>query len=357
MSRGTIALILGLFVLSALVILVVSVVVLFTGTLRESTDTAGIDLPEMLWMSLLRTLDPGTMGGDSGSVMFVLSMLTVTLGGIFIVATLIGVISTGIGSKLDELRKGRSIVLEDNHTVVLGWSPQIFDVISEIVLANANKRNQRIVVLADRDKVEMETEIRQRLPNTLTTRIVCRSGSPTASTTWQSPASRSPARSSSCRPRATIRTRTHQDLAGQLEPPGRSEAPYRVVAEYSRRAQVDVARLASAGQAQLVLGGELIGRIAAPDVPSTRPLDRLHEEADSRATRSNSSRTSPWSGKHSATRGTEFDLEPDRIVRRQQPRPTANGARHCDGNRPSSIAVARHDQGETCPNRAPRGPA
>ena len=121
-------------------------------------------------MSLLRTLDPGTMGNDTGSVMFVLSMLTVTLGGIFIVATLIGVITTGIGAKLDELRKGRSSVLEDDHTVILGWSAQIFDVISEIVLANANKRHQRIVVLADRDKVEMEDEIRDDVPNTRTTR-------------------------------------------------------------------------------------------------------------------------------------------------------------------------------------------
>ena len=50
--------------------------------------------------------------------------------------------------------------------------------ISEIVLANANKRNQRIVILSARDKVEMETNIRQRLPDTNTTWIVCRSGNP-----------------------------------------------------------------------------------------------------------------------------------------------------------------------------------
>ena len=264
MSRGTIALIGGLFVLSALVIVVISLVVLVTGTIHESTSTENIDLPEMLWMSLLRTLDPGTMGGDTGSVMFVLSMLTVTLGGIFIVATLIGVISTGIGSKLDELRKGRSIVLEDNHTVILGWSPQIFDVISEIVLANANKRNQRIVVLADRDKVEMETEIHQRLPNTLTTRIVCRSGSPidlddlaiasiqtSRSIIVMSPEGDDPDTD-------VIKTL----LAISNHPDGREE-PYRVVTEIRDERNVDVARLASGGEAQLVLGGELIGRIAA----------------------------------------------------------------------------------------------
>ena len=82
-------------------------------------------------MSILRTLDPGTMGGDPGTFGCLLAMLAVTLGGIFVVATLIGVISTGITGKIEDLRKGRSIVLEDNHTVILGWSPQIFDIISE----------------------------------------------------------------------------------------------------------------------------------------------------------------------------------------------------------------------------------
>jgi voltage-gated potassium channel Kch len=264
MSRGTIALIGGLFVLSLLVIVVISIVVLVSGTLRESASTEGIDLPEMLWRSLLRTLDPGTMGGDTGSVPFVLAMLTVTLGGIFIVATLIGVISTGIQGKIEELRQGRSIVLEDNHTVILGWSPQVFDIIGEIVIANANKRNQRIVVLADKDKVEMETEIRQRLPNTRTTRIVCRSGSPidlddlalaslqtSRAIIVMSPVTEDPD------------TDVIKTLLAITNDPARRAEPYQIVTEIRDEKNIEVARLASQGEAQLVLGGELIGRIAA----------------------------------------------------------------------------------------------
>lgn len=264
MARGTVALILGLFVLSLLVIIVVSVVVLVSGTLQQSADTQGIDTAELLWRSLLRTLDPGTMGSDTGSIPFVLAMLTVTLGGIFIISTLIGVISSGIEGKLGDLRKGRSIVLEENHTVILGWSPQVFDIIGEIVLANANKRNQRIVVLADKDKVEMETEIRQRLPQTLTTRIVCRSGSPidlgdlalaslqtSRSIIVLSPRGEDPD------------TDVIKTLLAITNDPARRPEPYQVVTEIRDPRNVEVARLASRGEAQLVLGGELIGRIAA----------------------------------------------------------------------------------------------
>jgi voltage-gated potassium channel Kch len=265
MSRGTVALILGLFGLTLLVIVAVAAFIVFSGTVRDDPSTQNIDFPEALWMSLLRTLDPGTMGSDTGSVAFVLSMFAVTLGGIFIVAILIGIISNGIEGKLAELRKGRSRVLEEGHTVILGWSAQIFDIIGEIVTANENKRRQRIVVLAERDKVEMEDDIKARVPDTKTTRIVCRTGSPIEVSDL--------AIASVTSARAII------VLAPEIEDPDAEvvktllavtsdamlpdTAGHSIVAELRDTRNVAVARLASRDRAQLVLGGELIGRIAA----------------------------------------------------------------------------------------------
>jgi voltage-gated potassium channel Kch len=117
------------------------------------------------------------MGGDAGWG-FRLVMLFVTVGGIFVVSTLIGVLTTGVEGKLDELRKGRSRVLETGHTLILGWSPQIFTILSELMVANENQKNARIVILADKDKVEMEDEVRERIEIKGGTRIICRSGSP-----------------------------------------------------------------------------------------------------------------------------------------------------------------------------------
>src|SRR3954454_4357113 len=177
MSRGTGALILGLFAITALAVVIIAVVVELTGSLNDSA-TQGIDFLDLVWLTMLRTLDPGTMGSDAGTVVFVFGMFSATVGGIVLGATLIGIINAGLATKLDELRKGHSQVIERDHIVILGWSPQIFPVISELVLANASRRNQRIVVLADEDMIEMHDAIRQRVPDTKTTRIVCRSGSP-----------------------------------------------------------------------------------------------------------------------------------------------------------------------------------
>ena len=85
MSKGTSGLIIWLGVLSVILILVFSVAVLVTNT---APDEKGF--VKMIWMSLMRTLDPGTMEGDEGSVFFLLVMLCVTLGGIFMKSTLIG---------------------------------------------------------------------------------------------------------------------------------------------------------------------------------------------------------------------------------------------------------------------------
>ena len=72
----------------------------------------------------MRTLDAGTMGGDTGPG-FRIVMLLVTIGGIFIVSTLIGILSNGLEERIENLRKGRSLVLENEHTLILGFTPHV----------------------------------------------------------------------------------------------------------------------------------------------------------------------------------------------------------------------------------------
>ncbi|ARF59849.1 potassium transporter TrkA [Streptomyces gilvosporeus] len=175
MDRGTPALIgwLGLTSVALIAVVTVLVVVFTNSDTEKNGGWLGV-----AWMSLLRTLDPGTMGGDTGGPVFLGLMLAVTLGGIFIVSALIGVLTTGLEARIQELRKGKSRLIERGHTIVLGWSEQVFTVIAELVEANQSERRSCVVILADRDKVEMEDAIRRRIPDTGRTRVICRSGSP-----------------------------------------------------------------------------------------------------------------------------------------------------------------------------------
>ena len=126
MARGIGAVVVLLAILTLLLVIVIGVFVLVFGVRLPG------EFPEVLWGSLMRTLDPGTMGGDEGWRFRVL-MLIVTIGGLIIVASLIGIVSGAFDSKVEELRKGRSRVLENDHTLILGWSPKVFPIISELV--------------------------------------------------------------------------------------------------------------------------------------------------------------------------------------------------------------------------------
>ncbi|HWL65729.1 MAG TPA: potassium transporter TrkA, partial [Actinomycetota bacterium] len=174
LAKGTVSLVVWLALATLLLIGVAALILVVTG-IRYSPESQGF--MEALWVSLVRTLDPGVVGADAGWAFRAVGLL-VTVGGIFIVSTLIGLLAAGINTKLDELRKGRSLVLEKGHTLILGWSPKIMTIITELMIANENQAHSSIVVLAAEDKVFMEDEIRTRVRFNGKTKVVCRTGNP-----------------------------------------------------------------------------------------------------------------------------------------------------------------------------------
>ncbi|WP_243058017.1 NAD-binding protein [Nocardioides sp. SR21] len=176
MSRGTPALIAWLSVVTLLLIMLFTVIVQVFN-LRDDSEDVGFF--REIFQNLFHALDPGTVAGDGfTSWQFLITMLVLTIAGLFIVSALIGVIAAGIDTKLADLRRGRSIVLEQDHTVILGWSDSIFTIVRELTIANESRRKPVIVILADRDKVDMEDELRAKVDDFRGTRVICRNGSP-----------------------------------------------------------------------------------------------------------------------------------------------------------------------------------
>ncbi|MBK8397181.1 MAG: NAD-binding protein [Leptospiraceae bacterium] len=175
LSKGTIAII-GWLALVSILIVIIAGFTITIGKISQNPDEK-LEFYEAAWQSLMHALDAGAVGADQGwSFRFI--MLLVTIGGIFILSSLIGVLTSGLDAKLDEMRKGRSRVLEENHTLILGWSGKIYPIISEIIIANSSLKRASIVILAEKDKVEMEDELNSKIPDRKTTRIICRTGSP-----------------------------------------------------------------------------------------------------------------------------------------------------------------------------------
>jgi voltage-gated potassium channel Kch len=263
MARGTPALIGMLFLLSLTVIVLAAVIISGFGFHQaDSNDT--LSFGEALWESLMRTLDSGTMGGDTGTA-FRLVMFFVTIGGIFVVSTLIGVLSNGIEAQMEHLRKGRSRVLETNHTLILGWSAQTFTILNELMTANENQRNARIVVLADKDKVEMEDEIRERVEVKGKTRIICRNGNPIDPNDLEITSPHA-AKSIIVLPpeNSDPDTDVIKTVLAITNDPDRRPEPYHIVTQIRDPKNMDVLKLVGANDRVLaVLTGDLIARVVA----------------------------------------------------------------------------------------------
>jgi len=259
MAKGTPALIGGLAVLSAALILVVAVFVAATQSAPE-----GVGFVQLVWMSLMRTLDAGTMGGDEGSWVYLLSMLFVTLGGVFVISTLIGILSAGVDAKLEELRKGRSRVIEKGHTVILGWSEQVFTILAELAIANENVAKPCVVVMGEYEKTDMEEEIRSKVENLGRLRVVCRRGNPMEITDLEivnlndaeaiiilSPEVEDPDSS-------VIKT-----MLAITRHPNRKPEAYHIVAQIRKPENMEVARMIAGNEVELILLGNIVARIVA----------------------------------------------------------------------------------------------
>lgn len=273
MSKSTIApLLLLLFSVFIAVTLIAGLMLSFnvipygSGAITGLISDGDIGFFEAVYITILRMLDPGTVADDPPNTIFIIFMLIATVGGLFMVSILIAIVNSGVIRKISDLRKGKSFVVEEKHTVILGWSFQVFPIIAELVVANENQKNPCIVILAQKDKVEMEDEIKVHVGDTKNTRVVCRTGNPidihdleiinlheARSIIITAPDSKDPDSN-------VIKT-----ILAITNNPNRKPAPhqYHIVAEIRDPRNVVIAEIAGRDEVQLVIFDYLISRITA----------------------------------------------------------------------------------------------
>lgn len=270
MSKGTSAPLFLLLGGSFIFLIILSGLLLITGILTPEIVANGkvngdVNFFDAIYITLLRMLDPGVVSGDPIIWPFLTFMLVATLGGMLLFSVLIAIVNSGVINKLTDLRKGKSFVLETNHTIILGWSFQVFPIVNELVIANENLKRASIAILAEKDKIQMEDEISSKVKNLKTTKVVCRTGSPidlmdleilniheARSIIIIAPETKDP-------DSIVIKT----ILAITNNPNRRPDTKYHIVAEIRDPRNVAIAEIAGRDEVQLVIFDYLISRITA----------------------------------------------------------------------------------------------
>ena len=108
--------------------------------------------------------------------------------GVVIFSILVGFVIDAVMEKMEDLKKGRSTVVEDEHTLILGWTDKAGGVCIEVANANESEGGGVIVVLDSQEKEELEATFENQVdsdamaPDGNLTRVVFRSGTPLRST-------------------------------------------------------------------------------------------------------------------------------------------------------------------------------
>jgi ion channel POLLUX/CASTOR len=262
MSRRPGLLVLWLGLASLAVILVVAVTLTSTGLAPDNEEP--FTFTEALWLGLLRTLGSGSIGGRGTAWGYRFLMLGMTLASLFVFSTLISTLTNTMRTNLDELRQGRSEVIEKDHTVILGWSEQIFTILKELSIARQYQPGSSVVILGEINKQEMEDAIKKKTGTLKNLRLVCRSGNPMEMSdlnlmslnTCQNIIVLAP---EIANPDAEV----IKIVLAILNNPERRKEPYHIVASIRDPRNADIARVLGRGEVEWIAQGEVIARIIA----------------------------------------------------------------------------------------------
>ena len=169
MSKGSLGFIRVLIIASILLAVLIAVLIIVLG-FNEDGETASV-----FWDSIATVLNAWMPYSDDGSLGYLILMSITAIAGVLFTSVLIGIITSAIEEKIIDLKRGNSLVLENDHTVVLGFNPGEYTLIEQLILA-AEGKPSCLVLMDAMEREEMEQYLDDNLDIPDNFRIVCRTG-------------------------------------------------------------------------------------------------------------------------------------------------------------------------------------
>ena len=167
MTGGSLGFIRILIAASLLLAVFMAALIILLGFGGEG-ETASV-----FWDSIATVINAWMPSYEDGSLGYLILMSLTAIAGLLFTSVFIGIITSAIEEKIDNLKRGNSQVIERDHIVVLGFSPGEYTLLSQLILAAAGK--PACVVLAeDMDRADMEDDLHENLELPENFRIVCR---------------------------------------------------------------------------------------------------------------------------------------------------------------------------------------
>ena len=175
-TSGNLGLLAGLAIITGVLILIITVFC-YQLSLVPLSPSEQQPFFKTFWMIFMCVFDPGGVesAADGGWLLIVTSIVS-AIAGLILIGALVAILDEALTKKIESLKKGKSLIVESDHIIILGWSKQIFNILIELSESNQNCRKKLIVViLADKDKSEMDDLISENIDKK-NLKILCRTG-------------------------------------------------------------------------------------------------------------------------------------------------------------------------------------
>ena len=134
----------------------------------------GTSFSDFWWHSVTEIMDLGEGDNLYERVFSILFWI----GNIGLSGTVIGFLSSKISVVVANLQRGRSVIIDTNHYLIIGWSNTIYDILNEISIANENQKKASVVIFSMMSNIEMQDQISHVSKALSNLKIITRHGNP-----------------------------------------------------------------------------------------------------------------------------------------------------------------------------------
>ena len=167
MARSSLGLIRSLIAASIALAVIIALLIVVCG-FNEEGDAASV-----FWDSVATVINAWMPYYEDGGPGYLILMTVTALAGVLFTSVLIGIVTSAIEEKIDDLKRGNSRILETDHTVILGFYPGEYTLLRQLILA-AGGEPACVVIADDRERDEMEQGVRDNVEAPKNFRIICR---------------------------------------------------------------------------------------------------------------------------------------------------------------------------------------
>ena len=157
MAKGTASMV--KLLLLAVLFMVVLVTVLVIVFKLNGSDKNPIAL---LWDNMRSAMSSSFPASDSGPLLYIILYTLIGLTGMIFTGMLIGIFSTSMRGKILALQKDNPEVIEENHTVILGFRRGEYALLDQMMQA-AGGEKRTIVIVENVERQDMEQMIRTNI--------------------------------------------------------------------------------------------------------------------------------------------------------------------------------------------------